>query len=181
MLRLGERRDVVFVPRPTDAASLAFLLLGVAAFAAAVASALRNDGLNAPRDGREGAFVPKESGGEAGLGAAFFAVSRIFFIREREGRVVLMVLVDAPLDDPYLVRGDLGGRALLLLLGVGVRLTAILILPMNNYMFTRRGCGQKGLNVRRTKKPHPYIKYSIEPIIPTVFIRKERTKEKKFL
>ena len=86
-----------------------------------------------------------------GLGAAFFAVSRIFFIRERAGRVALMVLVDGPLDDPYLVTGDLGGRALLLLLGVGVRLTAISRLPMNNYMFTGRGCGQKGLNVRRTK------------------------------
>jgi len=181
MLRRGERRDVVFVPRPTDAASLAFFLLGVAAFAAAVLSALRNDALNVPRDGREGGIAPKESGGEAGLGLAFFAVSRTFFIREREGRVALMVLVGAPLDDIYLVTGDLGGRALLFLLGVGVRLTAILILPMNNYMFTGRGCGQKGLNVRRTKKPHPYIKYSIEPIIPTVFIRKERTKEKKFL
>ena len=47
----GERRDVVFVPLPTDAASLAFflLLLGVTAFAAEVLSALRNDALKLPR------------------------------------------------------------------------------------------------------------------------------------
>ena len=49
MLRLGERRDIIFASRPTDAASLAFLLLGVAAFAAEVLIALRNDALNLPR------------------------------------------------------------------------------------------------------------------------------------
>ena len=149
MLRLGERRDVVFVPRPTDAASLAFLLLGVAAFAAAVASVLRNDGLNAPRDEREGSFAPREIGGRAflcrrGLSSRGGSIcgSLVF------SRSVLMRFTAAPLDDIYLVKGDFGGRALLFLFGVGVRLTAILRLPMNNYMFTGRGCGQKGLNMR---------------------------------
>ena len=140
MLRLGERRDIIFASRPTDAASLAFLLLGVAAFAAAVLSALLTE-----RDEREGAVALMVLCGSARKSLP------IALSIEREGAVPLMVLVGAPLDDPYLVTGDLGGRALLLLLGVGVRLTAILILPMNNYMFTGRGCGQKGLNVRRTK------------------------------
>ena len=65
MLRLGERRDVIFVPRPTDAASLAFLLLGVEAFAAAVPRDL--SALLTERDKPEGGRAPKEIGGRAFL------------------------------------------------------------------------------------------------------------------
>ena len=103
------------------------------------------------------------------LVTAFFTEREVTaFSIEREGTVALMVLARAPLDDIYLVKGDFGGRGLLFLFGVGVRLTAMKEPPMNNYKFTGRGCGQKGWNMRWSKKPHPYIKYSIEPIIPTV-------------
>lgn len=86
ILRLGERRDVIFVPRPTDAASLAFLLLGVAAFAAAVLSALLTE-----RDEREGAVALMVLCGSARKSLP------IALSIEREGTVALKGFVGAPL------------------------------------------------------------------------------------